>query len=111
MIQGMAKSVSNKEQIYVLVEKADGYSIDYNGCYNNKGETTTKPLGNDVKSQAECQKKFEDSDKGFTHFGLSKGNKCWESKALPSKFNKDSVCNVPCKDDAKLKCGGDYLKV
>ncbi|KAK2593147.1 hypothetical protein QQS21_009157 [Conoideocrella luteorostrata] len=81
------------------------------GCYTDdstKGRTLSYPVDLDASTfttkscLAACEKQ------GFPFAGVEYGKECWCGVVLANDTAKvaDSECNIPCKGDSSLTCGG-----
>jgi len=86
-----------------------GYNTEYVGCFRDRQQRDLPKIHTDysAKTRAECL--AEAKTQGFKYIGHQYGGECWMSNNF-GRYGQvdDSECNMACKREPNLTCGGGW---
>lgn len=92
-----------------LTTNETGYDTEYVGCYRDRGQRDLPKIFGNYAAQTRAACLAEAKAQGFKYIGHQYGGECWMSNDF-GKYGKvdDSECNMACKLEADLTCGGSW---
>lgn len=106
-----AKEVVQRVTDYnaAVTTNVKGYDTEYVGCFRDRGQRDLPKLFGNYQAQTRANCLAEAKAKGFKYIGHQYGGECWMSNDF-GRYGQvdDSECNMACKLETNLTCGGGW---